>query len=347
MGNLKIGISTLKGSIGPAIVAGAVGFGVLALIAAATGESSRTLQSLGHVDVRWVVAAISCQVGVYICVAAILKIGLGESGHKVAGPYLLYGSFAFLFANRALPGPAIAGLATLTYLLRRKGVDAAAAQAAAATFYLADYISFFVLGLGAMFVIAPALPLAMIRVLEVAGTIVVLGLSAVALASRSLQSKHRVALRRVYARLELRSEHPRFKRALKLAASGMRAFSERWKTITGNPRSLVYACGAGLAMHGFECFTLVCAGRAFGARIPFAPAAGAYVAANLAAIVSFLPGGVGFFEASMVTVLKLGAGLSMPVSLAIAALYRILSIWAPAPAIAGLLREVRRKEAQD
>jgi hypothetical protein len=347
MGNLKIGISTLKGSIGPAIVAGAVGFGVLALIAAATGEGSRTLQSLGHMDGRWIVAAISCQVSVYVCVAAILKIGLGEYGHKVAGPYLLYGSFAFLFANRALPGPAIAGLATLTYLLRRKGVEASAAQAAAAIFYLADYISFFVLGLGAMVVIAPALPLAMIRVLEIAGMIIIAGFVAVAFASRSLRSEHHGALHRACTRLELQSKHPGLKSALNRGASALQAFSERWKQITEHPRSLIYACGAGLAMHGFECFTLVCAGRGFGARVPFAPAAGAYVAANLAAIVSFLPGGVGFFEASMVTVLKLGAGLSMPVCLAIAALYRILSIWAPAPAIAGLLREVRRKEAQD
>ncbi len=290
--------------------------------------------------------ALACQCGVYFCVTAILAAGLSGLRARVNTGYLLYAAFAFLFANRALPGPAVMGLAALTWLLGRRGVKSSVAQAAAATFYLADYLSFFALGMAALFSIAPRLPVSILRLVEIAGSIVAVGLLGAGGLTLGLRAGKGAWIESRLEALARRPGHPLLARAAAGLHTGWEQFALRWGEVARHPGAILGATACGVAMHALESATLICAASAFGAPLDFLTAATAYVAANLAAIVSFLPGGVGFFEAALIGTLHYGAGMPLGIGMAVAALYRLLSLWIPAPSVAGILRQIQRPPAE-
>jgi uncharacterized membrane protein YbhN (UPF0104 family) len=59
--------------------------------------------------------------------------------------------------------------------------------------------------------------------------------------------------------------------------------------------------------------------------------------------VSFLPGGVGFFEGAMAAALNHLGHASLGAALAATLLYRFLALWLPLPIVLGLVREMRAK----
>ena len=366
---MKKVISGSKRRAGPVLLAALAALAILASIAAASGEGARVLLAFRHIHGYWLLPAIACQGAVYVCVGGIIAAGLSGAPRKPAPPYLLYAAFAFLFANRALPGPAIAGLAVLTWLLGRRGIAASAAHAAAAVFYLADYVSFFILGAVSLYALAPRLPLPILRLVEVAGSLVLLGLIAAAVFTITLRktggmeratesedslsgtetgepapsagSDAKAERRPPFSGPRGHWERWTLRPAVSTSISRMRdawtGFMEQWRQVAAGPGPIGAACAMGLAMHCFEAMTIMCAARAFGSPIGFTAAAAAYVTANLAAIVSFLPGGAGFFEGAMIATLCYGAKTSIAAAVATAALYRLLSIWLPAPSLAGLV----------
>jgi uncharacterized protein (TIRG00374 family) len=343
---LKTDIKRSRRRTAPVLLAGVAAFLILIVAMAASGQSAHVLLALRHARAGWLIGAAACQCGVYLCVAAILAAGLSGLKTRIAAGYLLYAAFAFLFANRALPGPAVMGLAALTWLFSRRGVEPAVAQATAATFYLADYLSFFTLGIVALFSLAPRLPVSILRPVEIAGSIVAAGLIAVAALTASLRAGKGAWIESRLEVLTQRTERPLLRRAAGKLHGDWAQFARRWGEVSRHPWSILAATGSGLAMHALESATLVCAAYAFGAPLDFLTAATAYVAANLAAIVSFLPGGVGFFEAALIGTLHYGAGMPLGIGMAVAALYRLMSLWIPAPSVTGILRQAQALPAE-
>ena len=302
------------------------------LLAPGAREAARALPALSGVDPVWVLAALLCQGLVYGSVAGILAAALGALDQPVSLSFLLQTGGAFLWANRALPGPALAGLAVLTFLLGKQNVPPAAAQAAAATFYVADYAAFLALALVALGAQAASGRLSALHpaLLGLALGVIAAGVCAALLVYRAPETARRWAERSAHrAGNLLRRPAPEVWAAR--AGRATEAVYARWRALAQRPRALLGACLWAGAMHLGEAATLVCAARAFGARVPFGVAAAGYVAGNLAAIVSFLPGGLGLYEGAMVGALHALGGAPLAPALAATLLYRLLSVWLPAP----------------
>jgi uncharacterized protein (TIRG00374 family) len=174
--------------------------------------------------------------------------------------------------------------------------------------------------------------------MEIAGVLIAVGLAAAGAFTWNTRGGAGKEVERLLAG-GAGSRYRPIARAAETIQRGWAGFAARWSEIAGHPYALGAACTAGLAMHAMEVATIVCAGRAVGAEIGAMPVAASYVAANLAAIVSFLPGGAGFFEAAMIATLCTAGHITLAHAVAVVAIYRLLSIWLPAPALAGLLRQ--------
>ena len=343
--------------------------GVLAVVLAyalvpQAGALRAIIPLLSHVRPAFFGLAMLCQMGVYGCVALILRSGLGavttpqtESEGMPGAKTLLSAAAAFLWANRALPGPAVAGLATLIFVLgrdREKPVSAAAAQAAAAVFYVADYVGFIALGLltvlGCLLLSrypgqnSPTTALPILPAALAAG-LIFLGIVGVFFVLRSPIGVRRVAERLAFWAMTL-LRRPEPTRTTKAAGQAIDQFFLRWQAVTAQPGALTAACGVALVMHLLEATTFVGAVWAFGGppntaaglRAVVGASAG-YVAGNLAAIVSFLPAGLGFFEGAMGTTLHLVGGIAIPTAATATLVYRFFSVWLPLPAVLGTARQ--------
>ena len=293
----------------------------------------------------WVTGAAACQGAVYIAVAGMIQAGLPRRASRRG---LVGAGAAFLWANRALPGPAIAGIATLTLALgrqRRAPFSPAEAQGAAALFYVADYVSFFALaaGLAVALVLRPGgvratLPpsaLAVVSVVVIAGAVG---------AWWVLRSPRQVAgaVGQVVPVLvrPLRGHWAGADDVPAQAVVAVAAFYLRWKALTRQPGPLAAACLWGLTMHCAEAGTVACATGAFGGTPPpFAGAGAAYIAGNLAAIVSLLPAGLGFFEGAMGATLHLAGGATLAQAGLATLLYRVLSVVLPLPFLLRVARQ--------
>ena len=121
-------------------------------------------------------------------------------------------------------------------------------------------------------------------------------------------------------------------------------FRARVSDLLTDPKRLLLVCGWALLMHLCEVATLVLAVRAFGGDVPFSVAAAGYVAGNLGAIISFLPGGAGLYEGGMITALHAVGGLPIALSLAATLVYRLLTLWLPMPFALVAVRHAMREE---
>ncbi len=284
----------------------------------------------------WLIVAALWQVGVYVCLAAILAGALDTLGKRLPIGVMLFTAIAFLFTTR---GFAVAGLATLILLLGRRGVPADTAQAAAGTFYLGDYISFIALG----GVVACSGGLAHSRVETGAALIVaaaVVGIVGAALrvprACVSLASGLAGGVGRL-----LRWDPSM---AAARAEAAVERFFDRWAQLNSRRRVLIYAALWGGLMHLCESATLVCASAAFGGGVSVNTAIAAYIAGNLAALITMIPGGVGVYDVAMAATLHTLGHVQPGTAVADTLAYRALSIWVPLPVVAGILREIARRE---
>ena len=293
--------------------------------------------SLAHCRWEWIGAAALCQVGVYLTIAGVFGVSIAALGKRLPASTLLLTSMAFLFSTKAF---AVAGLATLVLLLGRRGVGADIAQAAAGTFYLADYAGFIALTVGVYFSGGVAGEsahslIASFALLVCGVAFILIMLSAPKPVTAFVD---RVALGG--ARL-LRRPDP--DHIAGKARSVTESFYGRWTELARRRRVIAATTVLALAMHLCETGTVVCCARAFSAPIGVGPAAAGYVAGNLAALVSFLPGGTGFFEGAMAASIGRLGHVPLAVALASTLAYRALALWLPLPLVFGVVREIRRR----
>ena len=315
------------------------GTGAIAALLIATAPMAKTLRhelpwALHHFSPLWVLGCLMAQAGVYLCLSEILAVSLSALGyHSVPRQYLLTTGSAFLLANRAIPGPAVAGLAILVQRLKREQIPAEAGQTVAAAFFGSDYAGFILLAVLALPFLAagghggvlhPALLLAGLTVILLAASLLI-----VAYRVTGLLEKIAGGIGRLLAFLRCKPA-----RANVWADKGkafVASFRARIADLVTDPKRLLLVCGWALLMHVCEVATLALAVRAFGGDVAFSVAAAGYVAGNLGAIISFLPGGAGLYEGGMITALHAVGGLPIALSLAATLVYRLLTLWLPMP----------------
>lgn len=345
------------------LVMGGVGARVLA---PSLGAARDALPLLRHAHIGWVAGAALCQCAMYAALAGILRAGLGAgNGRDTSAPvetpqakvtfgYLWATGAAFLWTTRAMP---LAGVATLTFLLNRRSVPAALSQAVLATFFLVDYVSFFGLGSLLFAVLAFQNRLTGLHPASlVAGMgLIVAGLGAFLFLLRVPDAVRRAAGKcGVFAaRLLRRAAYTREKWGTN-AQTGVGHFYQQWQGIMAQHQTLIVASLWAALMHTAEAATVFCAVCAFGvggaAESPalLAQASGAgYATGNLAALVSFLPTGIGFFEGAMGTTLHYLGNVSVGQATLATLLYRLLSVWLPLPFVVGIARQALQKARRE
>ena len=274
----------------------------------------------------------------YACVAQILFTALHSLKIKSSLASLYLPAVVFLFANRAVPGPAVAGLASLVYLLGKRKVTGTHAQVAAGSFYLADYLSFFV------FIIFAA-----VKVMTGRGGAadtpwsygLAIGLIVLAFVMGWLayrQAERLIQIGVGLVRIVETWVRPTTDAAEKIGEM-LTALHNQSQSLLRDPRTLLTIVGTGVVMHGLEACTIVCAARAFDGHLSFGAAAGGYVAGNLAALVSFLPGGVGLYDGAMISILHTEGQLTLPAAGVATVVYRLLSLAIPFPIAITAIRQ--------
>lgn len=328
-----------------ALAIAALGAVVLALAPSAADAARQLPWALRRLEWAWVPAGVLAQVLMYVFLAGILAAALGALGYRrVPFLSLIPTSAVFLLTNRALPGPAVAGMAVLSARLRRRGVTAQAGHAVASTFFGADYAGFFLLAIVTLPLLAAEGHLGPLRprVLLFAALLIALGGIASVVVYRMPGLLEGAAERggRLLARL-LR-HHADQDRWAEHGRHGVLAYRQHVAELRQQPGALLRACLWSFAMHAIDAATLVLTARAFGFSVPFPVAAAGYLAGNLGAIVSFLPGGVGLYEGGMIAALHAIGGVPPAPAVAATLLYRLLSLWLPLPAAVAALRRSRR-----
>lgn len=291
------------------------------------------IPQIRHCHIEWIVAAVFCQFGVYFFLGLILHAGLNIYKSRISIPYLIYISFVFLFANRAMPGPALAGLASCIYLLKRRNVKGDIGQAVAGNFYIADYASFIMLGIVSFALIRHAASYRII--IYAAGSIILAG---AILFYYLLKSQERLikAIARII-NIRHRSANQTSIDPEQINQFVSRIY-DKWQHLINDRQSLSLSVLFGFLMHLCEVLTIVCLARSFTLNANPLGVSCAYVIANLSAIVSILPGGLGLFEAGMAATMHRLGYIPIENAVVITILYRLLSVWLPLPLVLGTVR---------
>jgi uncharacterized protein (TIRG00374 family) len=330
-----------------------IGLGFLAALGIATAPMLKTALrelpwALRHLSWGWLLLCIPAQAGVYGCLAEILGVSLAALGYRRVPRWsLLPTGAAFLLANRAIPGPAVAGLAVLVHRLKQKQIPAEVSHAVAAAFFGADYAGFFILALGALPFLANDGRLGPLHpsLLVAAFALILLCVALLVVIYRIPGFLEKIAGRAGRLWATLRRQKNRDDEWTEKGRMAVTAFRERAADLAKRPQMLLRVGVWALLMHLCEVTTLVLAVCAFGGRSAFSVTAAGYVAGNLGAIVSFFPGGAGLYEGGMIAALHLIGGLRNPIPLAATLLYRLLTLWLPMPfALAAIRHTTKAKD---
>ena len=295
-------------------------------------------------NLGWLCAALMCQLLVYLCIAGMFKLSLRSADTPPAFGFLLYCAFAFLFANRSLPGPAVIGVATLVYLMRGKRIPSIDAQAVAGAFYFSDYAGFFTLIAAVsvpLFVGQPnhAVTIAYVVAIAIIGASAVFAVFVFVVPELPIRIVASVASfsAHLVGRPELVGTWNVFVR------ESITGLHSKIVAAASSPERLAGYFLLSLVMHLAEVSTVVFGARAAGISLAFDAAAASYVGGNLASIVSVLPGAVGFYEAGMIGTMHVLGHLSLGDCAVCTLTYRVLSFWAPLPVVGSLLLKVSRE----
>lgn len=286
-----------------------------ALVAAtrALGEERKFAEVLRAARPAWLIAIATLQGATYVCLARAWALAIARAGGRPPrSASLVQLALAELFTDQALPSGGVGGTVLVVAALRRRGVAARSAAVAV----VASLLGFYAAQLLA--VIAAVLTLSlrrhMIHFSIVVSAIAIAAAVAIPLIVTTAASglgKLPRSLKRTRAAEVLRETVAMAPREIVLA-----------------PRTIVPVAAMRLAIILLDGTTLVAALAAVGHPIPIDEAVAIFVLASVVGSISFLPGGLGSFEALAAGLLAL---VHVPIEAAVPAilLMRAFSFWLP------------------
>ena len=286
----------------------------LVMIASTRAEQRRFTELLERAEPAWLLVMIALQVGTYACLVHVWGAVIRRVNHSSPSPYWLARlALAELFTDQALPSGGVGGTIFVVSALDRRGISRAAAGAAVT-------VSLFGLYAAQLLAVSAAL---ITLFLEHRSGAFTLSAGIIALVAAIATPVVTIAiaagsLKRIPARLH------RFKIIETLRASIASAPHE----IIFNRGILARAGAWRLLIFLLDGATLAGALAAIGHPLAIHDACIVTVIASAAASVSFLPGGLGSYEAlSIALLIALGAPLeaAAPATL----LMRGFSFWLP------------------
>lgn len=294
-------------------ITGALLLAVVVLVAMHLSEERALAALLHSAQPAWLVVGAALQLGTYVCAGAVWQRALARRGVAVRLRDLVPLGLAKLFTDQAVPTVGLSGTWLVVRGLERRGIARPAAVAAMLTGLVAYEVAYLVAIVASIGVfwshreLRPAIlvPAALIALLAGGMPLAVLVL-------------HRLVRREAPAWLE------RLPGARDLTAA-LRA---------GSPRDL-FAPGLlaettllQLAVFALDALTLSATLAAVAREVPYPLVFASFVMTSVGTSLAWVPGGLGAFEASCVTLLHLH-GVSLEAALAATLLLRGLTFWLP------------------
>jgi glycosyltransferase 2 family protein len=286
--------------------------GVVAFIAA-QGEERRFETIVRHAAPAWLLAAIALQAGTYVATAMTWRQVLVWAGEAHPLRSLVPLGLAKLFTDQAVPSGGISGSMLVVSALQREGTSARAAITAVLVSLLGYY---------AAYTMALAITLAILWALgDLHWAVVVLAALLLLLAIGVMLAIRCLAL---HGSRQL----PRWVTALPIAGGFLERIGEARAEAFSDRRLLARVTGLQLGVFALDAATLWMMLRAVGWHadpvLVFAP----FVIASVAGTIGIVPGGLGTFEATSVTMLH-AVGVPVTVALTATLLLRGFTFWLP------------------
>jgi Mg2+-importing ATPase len=293
-----------------------LGFAMLAAVVAAAlhlAEERAFVRLLGQVEPAWLLVALALQAATYLAQATTWLTVLRRAGARVPFGYACALSLQKLFLDQALPSMGLSGTAAVAQSLQQRGAARPTVMAAVAV-DIGCYFAAYVLSLGAALTILLQGGHASTLVLAAAALFVIFGAS---LTTAVLTLSGRAPGRHTRHLLRL----PGIGRAVEL-------LREADPHLARDPALLLRATLLQLAIFVLDAATLWVLIRALGFVASPGAVFASFMLASLLRTFSFMPGGIGTFEAASVAALTL-AGIPVAVGLSATLMFRGLSFWLP------------------
>lgn len=289
-------------------------FGALVVIASQHAEPRRFATILERAEPAWLLAIIGLQVGTYGCLVHVWAAVLRRVNGSTPSPWTLAKlALAELFTDQALPSGGVGGTILVVSALDRRGISRAGAGAAVTVSLFGLYVAQFVAVGAALIVLLlqhQARPLVVSVGIVALLAVILTPVVTIAVAVGGLE-RIPIRLRRIRALETLRS-----------------AVASAPRQVIFDPWVLTRASAWRLLILLLDGATLVAALAAIGHPLPLQDGCIAFVLATAAASITFLPGGLGSYEALSITLL---VALGTPLEAAAPAtlLSRGFSFWLP------------------
>ncbi len=257
---------------------------------------------------QWLAAAVALQAATYLAQGEVWRAVARAGGRRLRVTRAYDLSLAKLFVDQAVPSAGFSGTAFAARALRRGGLARPAAAACVAinqSTYFAAYAIALAAGALAAARRTRLLALAAAVFLAIAAGVALLFRRSSRRPPRGLLAKTRV-VRRVFEALA--GADPRLLRSLPL---------------------FLKCAGLQLIVIALDAASMWILLRALGTRARPEAVFASFMLANAARSVSFVPGGLGPFEASSVWALERLAKTGLAAALSATLLFRLLSFWLP------------------
>lgn len=288
--------------------------GTLVAVWRGRAEERHIAELVRDADPPWLVVVVMLQALTYAALATAWSFSIRRAGARPPGARaLLRLGLAELFTNQAIPAVGVGGTLLVVAGLRRRGVPGPAAATAVVAGFLGFYLAQLAAVLGALAIMASrGLASGFVDAMLVVALVVAVVAPTVTIAAVT------GTLRFLPHRLQ-RLGIVRSMRDAVLAAP---------RTVVLSPRMLLPVAGSRVAILVCDGATLAASLAAVGHPVRADVVIAVFVVAQVAASITFLPGGVGSFEAAAVALL---VSIGVPLEAAVPAtlVMRAFDLWIP------------------
>jgi uncharacterized protein (TIRG00374 family) len=297
----------------PAWLPGALLLGLLLAVGLHFGESHRFLELLQRAEPAWLLVAAVLQLATYFCTALIFKAGLRRSNSPVRLRTLVPLGLMKLFIDQVVPSAGIGGTVLVIRSLARRGVSVGVSTAVVVVSLLGFYAAY---------------------AAAVAPCLVILwrshGLSAAVMLLVTIVSllTATVPVTLLWLTRGGAMKAPAWMRRFPGLAPVLEAMADAPQSTIHDRKLLIASAILQFMVFLLDAATLRAMLLALGFSTGIETVFASFVLASVAATISFLPGGVGPFEAVSVGTLRV-LGVPLEASITGTILLRGFTLWLP------------------
>jgi len=313
----------------PVWLPGALLLALLAAVGLHYGESQHFLELIQRAEPSWLIVAAVLQLATYFCTALIFKVGLRRSQSPVPLRSLVPLGLMKLFIDQVVPSAGIGGTVLVIRALGRRGVALGVATAV---------VVVSLLGFHAAYAAAVAICLVILWRSHELSTAVMTLVTLVSLMTASVPVTLLWLTRGGVMKV------PQWIRRFPGLAPVLQAMAEAPPSTLHDRKLLLAATALQFTIFLLDAATLRAMLLALGFTTSIETVFASFVLASVAATISFLPGGVGPFEAVSVGTLRV-LGVPLEASITGTILLRGFTLWLPMlPGLWLARREMGRME---